>query len=153
MVAHMSFDLLMELIVCLTTQWGTTSLIRDMSFFYYCWLWTYIVKTASLHIFFQKILSFDGCMWMCVDRQRLVHLFASLAIFTSGKERLLEVERKTQQAGQLLEGGQLASAPSSLKLSSAQLRRSIRLDINREKGMREEQEQAELKLYSICDIY
>lgn len=75
---------------------------------------------------------------MCVDRQRLVHLFASLAIFTSGKERLLKVERKTQQAGQLLEGGQLASAPSSLKLSSAQLRRSIRLDIHREKGMQEE---------------
>lgn len=66
---------------------------------------SYIVSAASFHIFFQKILSSDGCMWMCVDGQRPVHLFASLAIFTSGKERLLEVESKT-----LLEGGQLASA-------------------------------------------
>jgi len=99
-----------------------------------------IESAASFRIFFQKILSLDGCMWMCVDGQRLVHLFPSLAIFTSGKERLLEVESKTQQAGQLLEGGQLASAPhlSNWALSTH--------------SAEQEQEQEELELYSICDM-
>ena len=78
---------------------------------------------------------------MCVDGQRLVHLFASLAIFTSGKERLLEVESKT-----LLEGGQLASA-----LISQTEQCTDRVGRTRGgKGVHQEQE--ELELYGICDI-